>query len=34
MAYHLVWILCAAVWVLYMTGPVWSAEEEQEVADV
>ena len=27
MAYHLLWIVAAAVWVLYMTGPIWSAEE-------
>ncbi len=29
MAYHLIWILAAAVWVGYMTGPVWSAEDEE-----
>jgi hypothetical protein len=31
MAYHLLWIIAAALWVAYMTGPVWAAEEEGDV---
>lgn len=31
MAYHLLWIVAAAVWVMYMTGPVWAAEEVDDV---
>jgi hypothetical protein len=31
MAYHLLWIVAAAAWVIYMTGPVWSAEEVDDV---
>ena len=31
MAYHLLWIIAAALWVAYMTGPVWASEEHADV---